>query len=144
MKYINVDRDWRDQYISMRDKYFNMTQRNESLEIRPFAEGYGNKYDSPIDFMIDLRSRIDNVKNKQLAQKNKNILWVSFEDIVLNTNATAKKIFNFLDIDFQHWKPNQNFFPEKSALRINKWKNNQWSREPYLSEIQKIKESLKY
>jgi|APSaa5957512535_1039671.scaffolds.fasta_scaffold14272_3 hypothetical protein len=123
IKFINVDRDWRDQYISLRYRYSHMMARNRNLGIRPFDEDLSIVNTKPLDFMISLRKKIDEVKKIQNDKSSKDILWLEYENIVLDPKKTVKKIFDFLDLDPEKWKPNQFFFPDQSSERIGKWKN---------------------
>jgi hypothetical protein len=142
LKHINVDRDWRDQYVSMRGRYLHMMARNKKLGLRPFDENLGIVDRLPIDFMSRLRKRIDETRRFQALNPQKNVLWLDYEDIVLNSEKTAKKVFDFLDLDPGQWKSNQFFFPEKSKNRIGKWNRGDWLRQPLKGEIDELAERL--
>jgi hypothetical protein len=142
MKFINIDRDWRDQYISMRGRYLKMMVRNRSLGLRPFNEDLTIVDDLPMDFFLRLRDRIDRIKNRQIAIRHHNILWLNYEDIVLDTSVTAAKVFDFLNLDPSKWQREKKFYPEKSSERIGKWKKKEWDKEPYRSEISRLAEHL--
>jgi hypothetical protein len=124
LRYINIDRDWRDQYISMRNDYWPMVRRNWSLGVRPWRENYDDPKTlsrSPVTYFANLRTRIDAVKRAQ--QGNKSVLWLTFEDIVRHPRETARTVFDFLELDESLWGPNTRFHPEVSAKRIRKWNN---------------------
>lgn len=141
MKFINVDRDYRDQYISLRGIFRRMMARNRALGIRPFAEDLSIIEKSPIDFMVRLRDRIESSK-KIILENNNDLMWVSYEELVLNSKEVSSKIFNFLDLDISKWEKGQNFFPKKSSSRIAKWKRGKWIKEPYKSEIAELEEKI--
>lgn len=123
IKYINVDRDWRDQYISLRYRYSHMMARNRNLGVKPFDEDLSIVNSDPIDFMLSLRKNIDKVKKTQNNDPSKDILWLDYESLVLEPKKTIDQIFDFLDLDPDKWKPNQFFFPGQSTERVGKWKN---------------------
>lgn len=143
LRCINVDRDWRDQYISIRGAYKSMLRVNESLDVRPWDEENSklNKMD-PINYFIELRSSIDAMKKQQ--QNLKNTLWVQFEDLVNAREETAAKVFDFLGINPENWTPDICFHPHLSRKRIDKWKSPKWQFESLQDELQTISSQLDY
>lgn len=142
MKFINVDRDYRDQYISLRDIFQKMMARNRALGIRPFNENLSIEENFPVDFMVRLRKRIESSKKISLGEKQNDLIWISYEELLLNSESVSKDIFNFLELDFSGWNKNQRFFPKKSSARIGKWKKGKWLKEPYKSELALLEERL--
>jgi len=139
LRYINVDRDWRDQYVSMREPFRRMMARNRQLGVRPWDENLKDIENSPIPFFLGLRKKINRVKE---AQANGEMLWVWYEDVVLNRDVTAKKVFDFLDLDPTLWTPDQYLHPEVSRKRIHKWKKGKWLESPLKEELEILGEEL--
>ena len=121
-KMIFIDRDWRDQYVEVKNLFPIMMKRNSELKVKPMGEKDSDYNISSIDFFINLRKRVENYKSLHQANHKDKILWIKFEDLVLDTDIHAAKIFKFLNLDKSDWKPNQSFFPEKSKMNIGKWK----------------------
>ena len=69
-------------------------------------------------------------------------MWVSYEELVLNSKEVSSKIFNFLDLDISKWEKGQNFFPKKSSSRIAKWKRGKWIKNPTKCEIAELEEKI--
>jgi len=142
MRYINVDRDWRDQYISLRNIYKRMTQANRCMAVRPWDET-PEEYDAaPMRYFVGLRRRIDRVKAQQLAEGRKDVLWLRFEDVVLDRDNIANKVFKFLGIDRSNWTPGMCFHPEVSSKRIGKWRVGEWQQSPLKHEIRLLTKEL--
>ena len=143
LRYINVDRDWRDQYISIRNAYQSMLSVNDSLDIRPWDEDNSalKKLD-PVHFFINLRNSIDEIK--QLQKNVESILWINFEDLVYDREKTALQIFDFLGIQADNWTPDDCFHPEVSAKRTKKWQNPRWQSKSLRQELQTIAGRLGY
>lgn len=122
MKCINVDRDWRDQFISMRSVYSQMLKTNEAIGIHPWNENYNLiKHLSAVEYFINLRKGIHDIK--KLQANNANVMWFNFEDLIYNKRKTVEKLLNFCQIPMSQWSENTIFFEKKSALRTKKWES---------------------
>lgn len=136
LKCINVDRDWRDQYISMRNVYWRMMMVNKCLGVRPWHEDLDEVDRMPTRYFVRLRENIEKIKAAQIEERRKDILWIHFEDVVLDRETAAIKIFEFLDVDPASWAPGNMFHPEISKKRIGKWKYDKWKEHPLKDEIE--------
>ncbi|NOQ76561.1 MAG: hypothetical protein GQ475_01965 [Methylococcaceae bacterium] len=143
LRCINVDRDWRDQYISIRSAYKSMLRVNESLDIRPWDEDNSalKKLD-PISYFVELRTSIDKIKRQQRYAEN--VLWVDFEKLVNNPKETANTIFKFLGISNDKWSPNTHFHPKVSSRRTQKWINPKWQSKELDQELKIVARRLGY
>lgn len=130
LKIISVDRDFRDQYIEVRNRLKRMVSVNSKLRVRPWGEPPDIDPSDSMDFFVKLRKRIEDVKSFQTVNMTQNVLWLNFEDIVLQTEQVAEQVFRFLGLNPSCWHPNSNFNPTVSLKNIGKWKAS-----PYVSEI---------
>lgn len=142
MKFINVDRDWRDQYVSMRPLAKAMLERNRALGIRPWDEDDNPADGDIVEVFLKFRRKVE----KHLATLRKeapdNTLLVQYEDLVLNSDGESKRIFDFLGLTLQGWSPRTVFFNEKSRQRIGKWQRQPWCDEDLTRDIDRLKEHL--
>lgn len=138
-KYIYVDRDWRDQYISMRHVYHGMLSVNNAVGIRPWGEEYQALLSmSPVNYFIQLRRSIDKIKRDQSGSTD--ILWVNFEDLIYDKKNTVSRVFDFLSISMEDWNEYGSFQENSSKLRTRKWECIE--NDHIHSEIQKIRSEL--
>ena len=139
IKVVCVDRDFKDQYASFRRVIDRMLRVNSRLFTSPSLDSYPNTFNSSsfIDYFVDLRRRVDTLKFYQHTNLSSNILWVDFEDLMTNTSSTVKSIFDFVEIDFDLWKPFTKFKPNNRKL-------GQWKKSRYISEIEEISHLLCY
>jgi hypothetical protein len=122
MKYINVDRHWKDQYISLRDIYHTMLGVNHHTGVRPWDENLEELLNlGPVAYFTRIRDLIDQAK---IAQKDRSdTIWLDFEELIFDRDNTADKIFSFLGISRDSWSPDSCFHPEKSGRNTRKWEN---------------------
>ena len=142
LRYINIDRDWRDQYVSMREPFRKMMARNRHMGVRPWDENLEVVDNEPIPFFLRLRNKIEKVKAEQAVLAGDNMLWLWYEDVVLDRDSVARQVFDFLDLDQELWTPDQHLHPNISRKRIGKWKKGIWQKEPLKSEIAFLSEKL--
>ena len=92
----------------------------------------------PVDTVEDF---ITFLKNQYTFDyKNKNILYVQFEDLVYNYEKTAKKIVKFCGLKPEdHVDKFKYFSPKKSLKNTQRFKNNT----KYASDIKKIEKEMK-
>lgn len=122
LKCLNVDRDWRDQYISMRDVYHQMLKVNNAVKIHPWDEDYTSLLSmGPVEYFINLRRKISACKNSHTNDSN--VCWLYFEDLVYDKNKTVSKLADFLEISINDWSEHKHFFENESKLRTKKWRN---------------------
>ena len=142
-RFINVDRHWKDQYISLRGAYKGMLSVNDAIGVRPWNEDNAKlKNLDPISYFVKLRMSIDKIKQRQ--QNDKNTLWIDFEDLVNNRDETANTIFSFLGVKFEDWTPNIHFHPSISKTRTKKWLDKKWQSIELDKELQEIAVRLNY
>lgn len=137
LRMIYVDRDWRDQYVEVRNIINKMVKKNSAVGVRPAGEDYHDYNLSSMKYFISLRKRISEYKKFHKSKYNNQILWVDFEDVVLKSDESARKIFDFLNLDYNLWTPETSFFPAKSKVNIGKWRDCSWG-----SELDQIKSLL--
>lgn len=123
LRMIFVDRDWRDQYVEVRDILARMTAGHAWVGVRPSGEADSDYDIGPLRFFVNLRKRVAAIKASHAAEEGKRILWLTLEDSVLSHRATAERVFRFLDLDAKAWDPECLFVPEKSRKNLGKWKN---------------------
>jgi len=138
LKLICVDRDWRDQYVEVRDQISRMIRVKQVLGVKFWGlDIYSDDWKKPVDIFIRLRNKIDHVKNQHLQNADKRLIWINFEDIIYDTKKTAQTVFDFLNLDVSKWIPNRYLIPQNSILNIGKWRNSR-----YVKEIEIIKEQI--
>lgn len=116
-KSIIIDRDPRDIYLSALEHKF--------------------PNDVPKDLITFVR-RFKLFREKIVKSNSKDILYVTFEELILDYDKTVNKIFDFLDeTSLVHKYPKKYFIPEISRKGIGMWKNS-----PRQSEIDYIHEHL--
>ncbi len=128
-KIIAVDRDWRDQYVEIRNEVPRMAKVKKTLGVNVLGLEVKDEYASPAYFIKKIREKIELDKQSHTDQKLENILWISFEELVNDTQNTARKVFDFLDLDIGLWDSKTVFFPEKSKQNIGIWKSSKYVRE---------------
>ncbi len=142
-RFINVDRHWKDQYISLRGSYKGMLSVNDAIGVRPWNEDNTKlKNLDPISYFVKLRTSIDKIKQQQ--RDDKNVLWIDFEELDNNRDETADTIFSFLGVKFEDWTPNTHFHPGASKTRTQKWLNQKWQSIELDKELQEIAVRLRY
>lgn len=134
---IHVNRDWRDQYVDIRNRLGPMIKIHAHLSLKPYGEKLEMQKLEPLDFFVELVKLTNSVKKEYLDHKEDNILWLEFENIVFNTESTAQEIFNFLEISPNNWERNTIFLPNISKKNIGQWKTCPWQ-----DEIKYIEEKL--
>lgn len=138
LKLICVDRDWRDQYVEIRDQISRMIRVKQVLGVKFWGlDIYDDDWKKPIDIFIRLRNKINYVKNKQLQNSDKRLIWINFEDIIYDTKKTGQTVFDFLNLDISKWRSNRNLLPQNSMINIGKWRDSS-----YVKEIEIIKEKI--
>ncbi|GAA6323869.1 hypothetical protein F350042L8_09670 [Fusobacterium ulcerans] len=118
LKSIYVDRDPRDMFLSFRET----NNKIAPLEVDKFIEWYKS-----------MRNHILYGKNDE------QILFIKFEDLIYDYEATVNKITKFLKIEnFQHINAKKYFKKEISIRNTQKFKNNF----KYKNEIERIEKEL--
>lgn len=137
MKFIFVDRDWRDQYIEIRSLLSPMLKKNNSVGLKPLSEDLDDHKLNSYDYFIKLRKKLKKIR--EFHEKNcfNSILWIDFEDLVKVPQETAYKIFEFIELNSCGWSPNKYFHPNVSIKNIGKWKSNK-----YMSEIKYLEKYI--
>jgi len=138
LKIVAVDRCWKDQYVEVRHTLKNMLNIHRNMNTRPCGETEQMQTLSPQDYFVELRKLTDETRKQQEAFSEKNVLWIDFEELVHNTFECVTKIFRFLDLDPQTWKPNSIFLPDQSRENVGIWRCSKWQ-----NEISYIEEKLK-
>ena len=134
-RFVNVDRDWRDQYVDMRPEMDRMMKVNNAIGARPWGEDITSKLPSKIEFFVQLREKVKLLKLKQ--DNNAQTIWLQFEDLVEDTDKEATKLFDFLGIDKVNWRSGNVFLPDRSRKNIGIWRNS-----PYRDEIEILEHRL--
>lgn len=138
LKMIVVDRDWRDQFVEVRNQIPRMVRVKAALSVKAWDEELGLEDADPMTFFIRIRNKIDATKREVALRYPSQILWVRFEDLVRDTSTTAQTVFDFLELPVGGWKNrNTHFLPSQSIRSIGKWKTS-----PYLDEISHLSRIL--
>lgn len=122
--FVNVDRNWKDQYVELREESDAMNiifNRKKSLGFNPMGgELEGMNSDRPISF-AKLR---DKIKAKREIQRSmENVLWTDFEDLVHDKERVAKQIVDFIGVPESKWSESGRHFREgESRKNIGKWR----------------------
>lgn len=130
-KMIIVDRDPRDTALSM-------IQRQK---------GIGMQLKQKLDADLYIRW-FKRTRNNGKKVDNPNVLYLTYEELILDYEKSRKKVFEFMEIDAsEHKEQYQYFNPEISSTRIGKWKNYKntdlFAQEDWLDFCEKIGEELK-
>lgn len=142
MKFINVDRDWRDQYVFIRPVLLEMMRRNYVLNIRPWNESFFPVQSDVKKVFLKLRQNVNYIIERQKKALNKNVLWLDLEDIVFKRDEIARRVFDFVGVDNNLWVPDQHLFPEQSAKRMGAWKTGVWQSGTLKNELDYLSEQL--
>lgn len=142
MKFINVHRDWRDQYVEVRSLLKTMMVRNSSLGVRPWDERFDARSMDHMDVFVSMRRHVDGVIEAQQQKKHAQMKWIEFESLINDTRKVAREIFDFLEVDHARWQPEQKLFPAKSARGIGKWQSENWQTDELKAEFAMISERL--
>ena len=137
LRLLHVNRDWKDQYVDIRHRLGPMLKIHSHLGLKPYGETLRMQKLKPIDFFIELIKFTHEIRMDHINQRKENIMWIDFEDIVLETSRTASNVFDFLNLDPKFWSPNTVFRPEMSKNNIGQWKSTPWQ-----DEIKYIEEKL--
>lgn len=137
LRFVFVDRDWRDQYTELREILPGMMAANARLGTRPSGEEPGDYRATPQEFFVRVRRRIDGCRRRHESARVGQILWVDFEDLVQDTAATAARVFEFLGLALSGWRPNTKLVPEKSQKNVGKWR-----QFPFPRELESLAEKL--
>lgn len=123
--FINVDRDWRDQYVEVREEsdavniIFN---RKKNLGFKPIGGGLEGVDPDGTSSFATLRDKIGVKRAKQESMKN--VTWVDFENLVFNKEEVARRIFDFIGVGEDGWSEARSHFKEEeSEENIGKWEN---------------------
>lgn len=123
--FVNVDRDWRDQYVEVRkqsDAVNIIFNRKKSLEFKPIGGGLeGIDPERSVSF-AKLRDKIRVKRERQKSMEN--VIWTDFEDLVYNKEETARRIFDFIGLEESGWsEAGSHFKEEESGKNIGKWRH---------------------
>ena len=106
-KCIIVDRDPRDVYLSIYENRYLPDNHSEDERVKHF-----------IDFYRVLRSDLDSLKQRD------DVIYIRFEDLVINTRTETKRICEFLNLDFSDFKLSRSKFnPSISVQNIKLWES---------------------
>lgn len=129
LRFVFVDRDWRDQYCEIRTILPAMIRVNSTLGVTPAGEDLSEYKLPPLEFFLALRRRMANIRRRHERELAGQIRWVDFEAAVTQTEATAQSLFAFLSLNVDGWKRGSKFTPERSLRNIGKWRHAGISRE---------------
>lgn len=135
LRCIVVDRDWRDQYISMRPAFARMDAVNRNLGVRPWDESREDVGSSFRSEFLRLRARIDAERLRADASRT---LWLTFEEVVVHPAESSRRIFEFVGLDPSRWNPVGRFAPDRSRRRIGKWRSAALRGTPIVAEIEAL------
>ena len=113
IKVVIIDRDPRDIYV-------NMVRSKSLLGPELTKKDSVEKY---IKWHKQLRRK--SVRDNNENGIDKYVLRLYFEDLVLNTDESIKKIIDFLGNNAEHSKINKYFFPSYSIKNIELWRSYQ-------------------
>lgn len=122
MRFINVDRDWRDQYISLRRWAGRLMAVNRKLGVRPWGEAR-EEMDGSDTLALFLRLRASSDAAKARLADRADVLWIGFEELVLEPQLTTPRILDFLGLDPAGQRVGTAFHPHVSRTRIGKWRH---------------------
>ncbi len=134
LRLICVDRDWRDQYVEIHNEVKRMNRVKMALGMTAWGMELTEADTEPKHFFVRLRKRIEQVKRQHRERDDRRILWVNFEDVVLDTEVTARRIFEFLGLDVSAWRAGTVLDVSRSSHNIGKWRQS-----PYWYEIDTLK-----
>ncbi len=135
LRLIMIDRDWRDQYISMRRPYLRMASVNQRLGVRPWDEPAEMAPRAVAEFFVRLRRRMVAERERLARDHGGRTLWLSFEALVGAPASSVPRILDFLNLDQSRWTPGVRFHPDVSLRRTGKWRWHRDRRSPVWSEI---------
>lgn len=142
LRTIMVDRDWRDQYLSMRPAFRRMSAVNRRLGVRPWDEAASGPPPGFRAYFVGLRQRIEAERMRVLRVHGSLVRWMRFEEIVREPVTAAGEVFSFLDLDPARWSSGRRFHPERSMRRVGKWKAAEWRGTDAKREIDELTEIL--
>jgi hypothetical protein len=122
LRVVMVDRDWRDQYLSMRPAYTRMSRANRRLGVRPWDEPATGPLPAFRDYFIWLRRRIEAEQRQAVALPPGRVLWTTFEHVVNHPEVAARDIFRFVGLREEEWRRGEHFHPDQSRRRVGKWR----------------------
>ena len=123
-KMLIIDRDPRDIFIDFPHKRYLPSELNLLEKSKCFVK-----------FFLSIRDELEEIK------KLDNILFIKFEDLILNYEFTKDKIIKFLNIDKKKVDLNKRtFLPHKSSKNIGLYKS---LDRKYYKAIEYIEENLK-
>lgn len=129
IKMIFIDRDWRDQFIEIKNLLPVMMKKNSKLNVNPMSELKEDYALSEIDFFIKLRKKIAKYKSLHKKEYTNEILWLDFEDLVFNTKDSLFQVYDFLNLQNSSINTEKFFSLEGSKKNIGKWKNSYLNKE---------------
>ena len=127
LKFIFVDRNWKDQYVELRKHFFQMVAINNSIGLRPFDEELNDYSGDFFNFFIKLRKKISVIKAAQINIEN--IFWLNFEDLIFRRDNTSSEIFDFLGLTKNGWNKGVCFDPNASSKNVDIWQNSKYIEE---------------
>lgn len=137
LKFVFVDRDWRDQYVEVRNILPGMMATNRRLGVCPAGEEPADYTRNRLDFFLGVRARIDAARARQVETMSDRVLWLDFESAVTATRAVAERVFTFLGLDPDDWRPGTVLVPERSQRNVGKWRHS-----PYRAEVEALTSRL--
>lgn len=135
MKHVVITRNWKDQYVEIREKLPAIVGKNIAIDVNPLNEGL-TRVDTSIQMFAHIRKRFESDLNE--ISKLDNVLVLNFEDVVKDKVTAKNKLFAFLNISEGNWNEYSVFDERISVKNIDKWKSFNVQ-----DEIDAIEEKLK-
>ena len=120
---IIIDRDPRDIFIDFPNDRYLPSNLSQLERAKFFVEIYKNFR-----------------KNNEFNSKNRKILSINFEDIVMNLSSTIGQVEDFLGVSIEYSPKEKIFNPDFSKKNIGRWRN---LPDTYSSAIRHIEQKLK-
>ena len=120
MKHVVINRNWKDQYVEIREKLPAIVGKNIAIDVNPLNEGL-TKVDNSVQMFAHIRKRFESDLNE--ISKLDNVLVLNFEDVVKDKVSSKNKLFDFLNISEGNWDEYSVFDERISIKNIDKWKS---------------------
>ncbi|WP_018127118.1 hypothetical protein [Balneola vulgaris] len=134
-KVLVVDRNWKDQYIEIRNELKRMVNTKIALDVEANGLELESKHLKASEFIIGIRELL--LAQKIQLSKMSYVHWLSFEELIGNYEDEVKRVKKFLGIDISNEKRQSRFKPHISKKNIGKWKES-----PFRDEIEKLEPIL--
>ena len=122
-----VDRDWRDQYVEIRNEVKRMINTKLNLGVEANGLYLKTKHLDPIEFILEIRKLL--LDQKKAFSRKSYLHWLEFESLIINYDSELTKIEKFLGININELEKGSRFKPEVSHKNIGKWKSSAYKNE---------------